>query len=153
MMGRVSQRYSWRLDYKQTAANADRELKKYRHRHQKSLRRDVLGVQSPGMDGMPRNDSIDNGQENKLVQFLSDGEFVQKVRNAIGLIEDDQQRELLDLLYIKHPLTVEAIMERMHISNTAYYNLKQSALCSFAEVWPPAPSELLAYRMQSVSSE
>ncbi|QFQ91004.1 DUF1492 domain-containing protein [Lacticaseibacillus manihotivorans] len=144
----VVQTYEWRLNRKETAANADAELKDYRHRHQKSRRPEVAGLKSPSLDGMPRTDSIENGQEGKLLGHLSDQEFCQQVVRAIECIEDDDQRTILTLLYITKPITAEAIQQRLHMSNTAYYHKLEDALVSFAEVWPPIPSDLLVYHSE-----
>jgi ArpU family phage transcriptional regulator len=152
-MGRLVQTYFSRLDRKATAENADLVLGDYRHRRQKARRNDVASIGSPSMDGMPKTASVANGQENMVVNHLGDAEFVAKVDTAIECIEDDDQRAVLKLLYISHQLTAEAIQERLHMSNTAYYHTKEDALIAFAEVWPPQPSELLVYRTQRRESD
>ncbi|MFD1441209.1 ArpU family phage packaging/lysis transcriptional regulator [Lacticaseibacillus hegangensis] len=145
-MGRLVQTYFRRLDHEETAKNAERLLSDFRHREAKSKRAEVMGLKSPLMDGMPRNDSVENGTETKLIAELSDQEFVQRVRRAIECIESEESRVILRCLYIDRPVTAENIMIRLSMSNTAYYHAKEEALVAFAEVWPPEPSELLAYR-------
>lgn len=145
-MGRLVQSYSGRLDHEETAKNAERLLSDFRHRKAKSRRAEVMGLKSPLMDGMPRNDSVENGTETKLIAELSDQEFVQRVRRAIECIESDESRVILRCLYIDRPVTAENIMMRLGMSTTAYYHAKEEALVAFAEVWPPVPSELLVYR-------
>lgn len=147
-MGRIVQSYFRRLDREATAKNAELVLGDYRHRHQKARRAEVAGLKSPSMDGMPRTESIENGVEDKIINHLSDQEFAAKVILAIECIEDDEQRHLLKLLYIGAPLSVEAIQTRLSLSAKTYYRVKEDALNAFAEVWPPAPSELLVYLTQ-----
>jgi len=145
-MGRLVQSYFRRLDHEETAKNAERLLVDFRHREQKAKRADVLGLKSPAMDGMPRNDSTENSMERRITSHLSDQEFVERVKRAIECIESDEARLILRGLYIGRPITAEALMERLAMSNTAYYHAKEEALVAFAEVWPPVPSELLVYR-------
>ena len=145
-MGRLVQSYFRRLDHEETAKNAERLLSDFRHREAKSKRAEVMGLKSPLMDGMPRNDTTDNSVERRITDHLSDQEFVERVRRAIECIESDEAKVILCGLYIGRPLTAEALMERMAMSNTAYYHAKEEALVAFAEVWPPFPSELLVYR-------
>ncbi|WP_203663781.1 ArpU family phage packaging/lysis transcriptional regulator [Lacticaseibacillus sp. 53-4] len=145
-MGRLVQTYFRRLDHEETAKNAERLLSDFRHREAKSKRAEVMGMKSPLMDGMPRNDSVENRTETKLVAELSDQEFVHRVRRALECIESEESRVILRCLYIDRPVTAENIMIRLSMSNTAYYHAKEEALVAFAEVWPPEPSELLAYR-------
>lgn len=147
-MGRLVQSYFRRLDHEKTAKNAERLLSDFRHREAKSKRAEVMGLMSPLMDGMPRNDSVENGTETKLVNELSDQEFVERVRRAIECIENEESRVILRCLYIDRPVTAENIMIRLGMSTTAYYHAKEEALVAFAEVWPPVPSELLVYRYE-----
>lgn len=148
-MGRLVQSYFRRLDREATAENAERLLGDFRHREQKAKRADVLGLKSPAMDGMPSNDTVENTAEGRIVEHLSDKEFTERVRRAIECIESDEAKVILCGLYIGRPLTAEALMERLAMSNTAYYHAKEEALVAFAEVWPPVPSELLVYRTVS----
>lgn len=148
-MGRLVQPYFRRLDREATAKNAERLLGDFRHREQKAKRADVLGLASPSLDGMPRNDTVENTVEGRIVEHLSDKEFTERVRRAIECIESDEAKVILCGLYIGRPLTAEALMERLAMSNTAYYHAKEEALVAFAEVWPPVPSELLVYRTVS----
>lgn len=145
-MGRLVQSYFRRLDREATAENAEGLLSDFRHREQKAKRADVLGLKSPAMDGMPRNETVENTAEGRIVEHLSDKEFTERVRRAIECIESDEAKVILCGLYIGRPLTAEALMERLAMSNTAYYHAKEEALVAFAEVWPPVPSELLVYR-------
>lgn len=145
-MGRLVQSYFMRLDREATAKNAERLLGDFRHREQKAKRADVLGLQSPTMDGMPRNETVENSAERRIISHLSDQEFVERVKRALECIEDDTSRLILQSLYICRPIKAEALMERLTMSNTAYYHAKEEALVAFAEVWPPVPSELLVYR-------
>lgn len=145
-MGRLVQSYFRRLDREATAENAEGLLSDFRHREQKAKRADVLGLKSPAMDGMPRNDTVENTAESRIVDHLSDQQFVERVKRAIECIESDEARLILRGLYIGRPITAEALMDRLAMSNTAYYHAKEEALVAFAEVWPPVPSELLVYR-------
>ena len=148
-MGRLVQSYFRRLDHEETAKNAERLLSDFRHREAKSKRAEVMGMKSPLMDGMPRNDTTDNSVERRITDHLSDQEFVERVKRALECIEDDTSRLILQGLYIGRPIKAEALMERLTMSNTAYYHAKEEALVAFAEVWPPVPSELLVYRTVS----
>ncbi|MCI1894784.1 MAG: DUF1492 domain-containing protein [Lactobacillus sp.] len=148
-MGRLVQTYFRRLDHEETAKNAERLLGDFRHRENKAKRADVLGLKSPAMDGMPRNDTVENTAESRIVDHLSDQQFVERVKRAIECIESDEARLILRGLYIGRPITAEALMDRLAMSNTAYYHAKEEALVAFAEVWPPVPSELLVYRTVS----
>lgn len=145
-MRRLVQTYASRLDHEATAENAERLLGDFRHRKQKSKRPDVAGLKSPSLDGMPRNDTVENTAESRIVDHLSDQQFVEQVERALERIESDEARLILRGLYIGRPITAEALMERLAMSNTAYYHAKEEALVAFAEVWPPVPSELLVYR-------
>ncbi|WP_203624633.1 ArpU family phage packaging/lysis transcriptional regulator [Lacticaseibacillus sp. 866-1] len=147
-MGRLVQSYFRRLDHEETAKNAERLLSDFRHREAKSKRAEVMGLKSPLMDGMPRNDSVENRTETKLVAELSDQEFVHRVRRALECIESEESRVILRCLYIDRSVTAENIMMRLGMSTTAYYHAKEKALVAFAEVWPPVPSELLVYRYE-----
>lgn len=147
-MGRLVQTYRSRLDHVETAKNADRLLLDYRHREQKAKRADVMGLMSPSLDGMPRNDTVENTVESRVVGHISDSEFVERVKRAIECIENDESKLILRSLYIGRPITAEALMDRLAMSTTAYYHAKENALVAFAEVWPPVPSELLVYRTE-----
>lgn len=147
-MGRLVQSYFRRLDREATAENAEGLLSDFRHREQKAKRADVLGLKSPAMDGMPRNDTVENSVERRITDHLSDQEFVERVKRAVECIESDEQRKILIGLYIGHPVKAETIMEALGMSTTAYYHAKEEALVAFAEVWPPIPSELLVYRYE-----
>lgn len=147
-MGRLVQSYFRRLDREATAKNAEGLLGDFRHREQKAKRADVLGLKSPAMDGMPRNDTVENSAERRIISHLSDQEFVDRVKRAVECIESDEQRKILIGLYIGHPVKAETIMEALGMSTTAYYHAKEEALVAFAEVWPPIPSELLVYRYE-----
>lgn len=145
-MTRVVQTYFGRLDRRATADRADMVLGDYRHRRAKAKRAEIVALQSPNLDGMPSSPSVENRVESKILHQLSDCEFVGRVDAVLECIEDQEARTLLKLLYTGRPMTGEAIMERMSMSNTAYYRARENALVAFAEVWPPAPSELLVYR-------
>lgn len=147
-MGRLVQTYFRRLDHEETAKNAERLLGDFRHRENKAKRADVLGLQSPTIDGMPRNELVENSAERRIISHLSDQEFVDRVKRAVECIESDEQRKILIGLYIGHPVKAETIMEALGMSTTAYYHAKEEALVAFAEVWPPIPSELLVYRYE-----
>ncbi|MFT8412311.1 MAG: ArpU family phage packaging/lysis transcriptional regulator [Schleiferilactobacillus perolens] len=147
-MMRVVQTYWRRLDHEATAANAEFVLMDYRHRKQKSKRNEIT-LQSPAIDGMPRSPSTENSQENKLLKYLNDWDFVAQCDRAIESVENDESRTILKLLYTTdYPVKVQTIMDRLGMETTAYYHAKQDALIAFAEVWPPSPSELLVYRTE-----
>lgn len=135
-----------RLNREETAANAESVLIDYRHRKARA-RGWSMSLQSPTMDGMPRNQSTDNKVESKIVNYLSDDEFVQQCLEVISGIEKAEYRKLLELTYIKPLPTVTRIAEAVHLSRAKYYRDKEAALIAFAELWPPSGSSpLLVYR-------
>ncbi|QPI89320.1 DUF1492 domain-containing protein [Lacticaseibacillus paracasei subsp. tolerans] len=135
-----------RLDREETAANAESVLIDYRHRKARA-RAWSMALQSPTMDGMPRNETVENTAEGRIVNHLTDDEFVTRCQNTIACIEKPEHRRLLELTYIQPLATVEDIAERLSLSRATYYRDKENALIAFAEVWPPAGSSvLLVYR-------
>lgn len=133
------------LDRKETAKNAERVLSDFHHRKQRA-RAWSTALQSPQITDMPSSEPIGNPTEKKIVNHLSDDEFVARCIQIVEAIEDDTQRGVLTYTYIKPLSSVELIAERLAISRQSYYRYKESALVAFAELWPPIPSELLVYR-------
>lgn len=142
-MVRVTSLYS-KLDKRATAENAAAVLSDYPHRRARSLSWS-MDLQSPSMDGMPRNDSVDNRTEHKIVDHLDDEQFVRRCNNILATITNETYRNILRFTYL-HPLvSVEAVQERLHLAPSTYRRQREEALVAFAELWPPIPSELLVY--------
>lgn len=144
---RATQRFS-RIDKDKTAANAEAVLLEYPHR--KALAsRGLVSLQSPKMDGMPHSPSVDNHGEERIISHLDDKLFVYQVEKIVKEImpetaTNDKWPGILKLRYlIPRPLSNDQIMERVGYEHTAYYDALKEALCAFAELWPPFPSELV----------
>lgn len=143
MMVRVTSLYS-RLDKKATAENAAAMLSDYPHRLARS-RAWSMDLQSPVMDGMPRNDSIENRAESKVVDHLDDEQFVRRCDNIVRAITNETYQNILRFTYMQPLESVEAIEERMFMAPSTYRRQRVEALVAFAELWPPVPSNLLVY--------
>ncbi|MFT8409886.1 MAG: ArpU family phage packaging/lysis transcriptional regulator [Schleiferilactobacillus perolens] len=144
---RATQRFS-KIDKDKTAANAEAVLLEYPHR--KALAsRSLVGLQSPKMDGMPRSPSAENHTEDPIINHLDDKLYVYQCEKIVNEIlpdtaSNDKWPTILKLRYlIRYPLSDADIMERVHYEHTAYYDGLKEALCAFAELWPPFPSELV----------
>lgn len=97
------------------------------------------------MDGMPRNDSVDNRTEHKIVNHLDDEQFVRRCNNIISSLTNETYRNILRFTYIRPLATVDDVAERVGLSESGYFKARREALCAFAEWWPPIPSALLVY--------
>lgn len=142
-MGRVVNYHS-HIDQEATAANAELVLTDYTHRRAR-VRRWSMDLQSPAMDGMPRNDSVENTAELKIVDHLSDSQFVYRCDHILECIESDEYRSILKYTYYRPLATVEDVQERLNMTSSTYYRQRTKALNAFAELWPPKPSALLVY--------
>lgn len=146
-MVRVTSWYS-KVDRDQTASNAAEILLAYPH-HKALAMRYTIALQSPNMDGMPRSDSFDNTTEAKIIGHLDDKQFVAQVDYILNEMMPEVSRnenwaKILKLAYItRGGLQDKAIQERLGYEHSAYYEAKKDALCAFAELWPPFPSELV----------
>ena len=144
-MVRVTSLYS-RIDRKATAANAEAVLMDYQHHYARVISWS-MDLQSPNMDGMPRNPSVDNNAEIKITNRLSDEQFVKRCNNIVQRIENETYRNIIRFTYFRPLPTVRDIEERLALSPSTYRRQKQEALVLFAELWPPVPSELLVYKL------
>lgn len=133
------------IDGKATAANAEAVLRDYEFKRSLARRNQVL--RSPVMDSMPH--ATDNAaRERVIVNQLDAAEFVAECDAALAALkaQDAEQATIIQLLYFGPILTAQALMERLAMSNTAYYNAKQKALVAFAQLFPPRWGELLVFK-------
>lgn len=147
-MVRVSQRFS-RVDRIQTAKNADEILCQYAH-HKAMASSWTFSLQSPNMDGMPRNDTVENTTELNAVQRIDDQQFVAQVEYILkeampSVAHNPDWPRLLGLLYIRG-LDVQSVQSILGVEHSAFYEMRRNALCCFAEWWPPFPSALVVMK-------
>lgn len=132
------------VDQKATADRAHAELCLYDQNYALS-RRALASLQSPSMDGMPSNPTVENTAETHVINYVYAQKWVQQVRWTIDALTSDRYRTILELYYIKH-VPDTRIMQRVGLAQTQYYQSKQDALVAFAETWLPYPSELVVTR-------
>ena len=137
-------------DRDETAANAERILLEYPRAKSKTLR-GAVSIQSPTLDGMPRNDTVSNRNEDKIINTLDDEDLVAQcdyiVNKAMpNVSKDPNWAKIIKLAYLlPQPMKDVAIQQRLGYGHTAYYDAKKEALCAFAELWPPFPTEIVTY--------
>lgn len=136
------------IDGKATAANARAVLQDYEFK--RTIARRNNGLRSPVIDAMPH--ATENAaQERAIVDQVDAAEFVAACDKALATIKakDTEQATILKLLYFGPILTAQALMERLAMSNTAYYHAKERALVAFAEVFPNRWGELLVFKTEA----
>ena len=120
-----------------TAANAERILLEYPRARSKTLR-GAVSIQSPTLDGMPRNDTVSNRNEDRIINTLD--------KAMPNVSKDPNWAKIIKLAYLlPQPMKDVAIQQRLGYGHTAYYDAKKEALCAFAELWPPFPTEIVTY--------
>lgn len=142
------------IDMKKTAANAEELLLDYRHRYALT-KRNLFALRSPQLDGMPHGNNP-HGLEDRIARVmdkdmaingLDSATYVKQCDEVLAAMPDEEHRTILKLSYfIPVPITNEMIMNRLNMGSSAYYRHRRIALVEFAELWPPSPLELLAYR-------
>ena len=135
------------MDRDETAANAERVLLSYEHHKSMALRWSI-SLKSPVIDGMPRNDSVENNTERQITNHIDDQLYVKQCEVIINEIMPQTSRnpkwpDILRYTYLKPLATDLAVQERVGYEHSAFYEAKKDALCAFAELWPPYPSELV----------
>ena len=138
-MRRVSRYYS-RVDEEATANRAHEELCRYDENYHLAQR--AASLQSPQYDGMPKSPSTDNHVEGAIVNHVYATTWVAKVKWTLSVLANERYAHILQLAYINH-LDDTAIMERIGLEKSRYYEVKRDALIAFAETWLPFPSELV----------
>jgi ArpU family phage transcriptional regulator len=134
------------LDIEQTAINADQVLSQYQH-HKAMAKRWDLSLQSPKMDGMPKSPSYGNTAENSITSHLDDKLFSLQCERIIREgMTDERLAKILEYTYLKPLNSDYAVMMKVGYEKTQFYEQRKIALCAFAELWPPFPSELVVYQ-------
>lgn len=136
------------IDRKATAANAEAVLRDYEFK--RTIARRSNSLRSPVIDAMPH--ATENAaHERAIVDQVDAAEFVAECDKTLAAIkgQDAEQATILKLLYFGPILTAQALMERLAMSNTAYYHAKQKALLSFAQLFPPRWGELLVFKTEA----
>jgi ArpU family phage transcriptional regulator len=144
-MKRTTWIYS-QVDRDATATKADEELSKWPHYWALS-RRSAVALKSPGLDGMPKSPSKQNHAEDGILDKVSAETWVNRVKYVIEDMQMTNHRasQILQFLYMQGlPDTVA--MERLGIEHTQYYEDRKDALVTFAEMWPPYPSDLVVHQ-------
>lgn len=99
-------------------------------------------LQSPQSDGMPKSPNHENHVEEGIIDHVYAKAWVGQVNNVLGAMTNERYSTIIRLYYIKHVQDI-AIMDRLHLSRSQYYQTKKDALVTFAEMWHPFPSELV----------
>ncbi|MHA3065783.1 ArpU family phage packaging/lysis transcriptional regulator [Lacticaseibacillus saniviri] len=145
-MARVTSLYS-RLDKDATAKNAAAVLEDYQHRKMRVERWGNLSLQSPQITGMPRSESYGNKAEERITDTADDKVYLKTCEETLARITEPTYHGILKYTYFV-PLKSNAdIMERVHLSHSAFYEARKEALVAFAGWWLPIQtSELMVYR-------
>ena len=137
-----------KLDTKATASKVDALLRAYP---------DYLAIahrsfiRSPQLSGMPAGTFDPAAVEHVVINGMDATQFVLDAKRALWLVREydgDDWYNVLDLTYFTRLRPLNVIYDRLNISNTAYYNIKRWALCSFAELFPTTWGELLVYEVK-----
>lgn len=134
--------YFSNIDREATIGNAKAVLEDYEHRKRRALRFS-FALKSPKFDGMPRSEAQGNPLEDSIVNHVSDQTYVTTCEDVINAIQDQVQRQILWYTYIKPLADNDAIMDKVNLSYAQFYREKNEALLTFAEIFPPLPSDLI----------
>ena len=130
------------LDKDATCARAKKLLRSY-HSLKRIAGRELTVLQSPTMNGMPRSQSVDNHNEQRIQERLIAAEEVPAILNAVALLDDDS-RAIIDGQYIKDNLSSVAMATKLGMASTTFSKAKKKALICFAEAFDY--EELLAFK-------
>ncbi|WP_076634780.1 ArpU family phage packaging/lysis transcriptional regulator [Lactiplantibacillus plantarum] len=137
------------IDENATIEKAKRVLSEYTQWRLKS-RRVSFDLQSPVMDGMPKNRSFSNREEEKRTN-KSNADFmantVVDVINGIADISEvtEDYAAILRMVYIKHYSNVRCMRE-LGLSEKTFYRYRKTALLAFASMYPPVVEKLLVHK-------
>lgn len=122
------------LDETSTIKNSKKILNDY-GRYKRIANRDILFLKSPAMNGMPRSNSGENNEEKKIVNKVAAETIVATIENCIAEIYGSEYRMLLENKYL-HGDTEYEIQTTLLISERTMYRKLDTALISFAEIYP-----------------
>ena len=137
------------IDEDATIEKAKRVLSEYTQWRLKS-QRVSFDLQSPAMDGMPKNPSFSNREEEKHAS-KSNADFmantVADVINTIGSVSEvtEDYASILRMVYIKHYSNVRCMRE-LGLSEKTFYRYRKMALLAFASLYPPVVEKLLVHK-------
>lgn len=146
-MGYSYQSMSEMINKGATARNVDVLLKDYQHKRMLALRANVL--RASVIDGQPHGVPDSESTERHITDKIDAAEFVTACDNALVNVKDilgAWEATPLILTYFHPAPNDTAIMERMGLEHTAYYQRKKQAQIAFAEVFPNRWGELLVYQ-------
>ena len=121
------------LDRDATCARAKKLLRSY-HSLKRIAGRELTALQSPAMNGMPQNHSVDNHNETRIQERLIAAEEVPAILNAVALLDDDS-RAIIDGQYIKGNLSNVEMAFKLNMTKSTFDRIKKEALISFAEAF------------------
>lgn len=136
------------IDEDKTIENAKRVLNEYSQWRLKA-RRVSFDLQSPSMDGMPKNHSFVNHEVEKHAnkdnaEFMAS--MVINVINAIGEVDEvtEYYAGILKMIYVKHYSNIRC-MQELGLSEKTFYRYRRTAYLAFASVYPPKLEKLLVH--------
>ncbi|MHC9533155.1 ArpU family phage packaging/lysis transcriptional regulator [Dellaglioa sp. L3N] len=129
------------LDETATKRNSIKVLRSY-PRYKRIANRNILFLQSPAMEGMPKSKSGANNEEVKIVNKLEAETIVKTIEHCIESIVGSDYRMLLENTYIHGDSDYE-IQSTLGISKSTQDRMLKVALLNFAEAYPL--EELLAF--------
>ena len=121
------------LDKDATCARAKKLLRSY-HSLKRIAGRELTVLQSPTMNGMPQNQSVDNHNETRIQERLIAAEEVPAILNAVALLDDDS-RAIIDGQYIKGNLSNVEMAYEMNMAKSTFDKAKKKAIIVFAEAF------------------
>lgn len=121
------------LDEDATCAKAKKLLRSF-HRFERVAGRKLTVLQSPRMDGMPRTQSIENHNEERIYQRLVAQEEVPAILAAIETLDEDSQI-IINGQYIKHNWSNVAMADELRMSRSTFNSAKKAAIVAFAEAF------------------
>lgn len=121
------------LDKDATCARAKKLLRSY-HSLKRIAGRELTVLQSPAMNGMPRSQSVDNHNEQRIQERLIAAEEVPAILNAVATLDADS-RAIITGQYIQGNLSNVEMAYELHMAKSTFDRVKKDAIVMFAEAF------------------
>lgn len=121
------------LDRAKTAENVIKFFKLFPKKVLQSVE-SLSSLKSPSLDGMPKVQSALNNSDYRLIEKANAAYEIEMTLKAIRCL-DIKSQFILNSLYITRTMNNNEVFFTLNYGRTRYYELKEKALCSFAEAY------------------
>lgn len=135
--------FGWELDREATIDKVKHFFEVDYPAAKRRARKDVTGLSSPAITGMPSGSAVGNATENRLLDRQYCKQVIAEVPTSINNCTK-WSRNVLTYLYLENRGDMYCIIHLPFSESWYYKNLKPQALIEFAEAYPV--EELLVFQ-------